>query len=63
MQFGPGGESTLDCGPGDFLYVAPGAVHRESNPAPHESRIIVVRAGSGTPVINVDGPEPPAPTG
>ena len=57
MEFGPGGAETLETGPGDFLYVAPGAIHRESNPSADESRIIVVRAGSGEPVFNVDGPE------
>jgi len=39
------------------LYVAQGAVHRESNPSDEESQIVVVRSGSGEPVINVDGPE------
>jgi uncharacterized RmlC-like cupin family protein len=58
MEFGPAGESTLDAGPGDFLYVAPGAVHRESNPAAIESEIVVVRSGTGSPVFNVDRPEP-----
>ena len=57
MEFGPGGADTLETGPGDFLYVAPGAIHRESNPSADESLIIVVRAGSGEPVFNVDGPE------
>jgi redox-sensitive bicupin YhaK (pirin superfamily) len=33
MEFGPGGTEVLDAGPGDFLYVAPGAIHRESNPS------------------------------
>lgn len=27
MEFGPGGTEVLEAGPGDFLYVAPGAVH------------------------------------
>ena len=58
MEFGPGGRETLEAGPGDFLYVAPGAVHRESNPTADESHIIVVRSGSGEAVINVAGPEP-----
>ena len=53
---GRSGGETLDQ-PGDFLYVAPGAIHRESNPTADESHIIVVRSGSGTPVINVEGPE------
>ena len=59
MEFGPGGRETLEARPGDFLYVAPGAVHRESNPTQDESHIIVVRSGSGEAVINVDGPEAP----
>jgi uncharacterized RmlC-like cupin family protein len=56
MEFGAGGAETLDGRPGDFLYVAPGAVHRESNPSDQESHIVVVRSGSGVPVINVEGP-------
>ena len=58
MEFGPGGAETLEAVPDDFLYVAPGAVHRESNPSAQDSRIIVVRSGSGVPVINVEGPAP-----
>ena len=57
MEFGRGGRETLEAQRGDFLYVAPGAVHRESNPTQDESHIIVVRSGSGEAVINVDGPE------
>jgi uncharacterized RmlC-like cupin family protein len=56
MEFGPAGNETLEGRPGDFLYVAPGAVHRESNPTDQESHIIVVRSGSGPPVVNVDAP-------
>ena len=57
MEFGSGGTDILETGPGDFLYVARGAVHRESNPTDQESQIVVVRSGSGEPVINVDRPE------
>jgi uncharacterized RmlC-like cupin family protein len=56
MESGPGGAHVLEAGPGDFLYVSPGAVHREANPGTEESHIVVVRAGSGPAVINVDGP-------
>ena len=56
MEFGQGGAEVLEAGPGDFLHVAPGAVHRESNPSDEECRIVVVRSGSGEPVFNVDGP-------
>jgi len=60
MEFGPGGRETLEARQGDFLYVAPGAIHRESNPTADESHIIVVRSGSGEAVINLDSPEAPA---
>ena len=56
MEFGPGGSEVLQAGPGDFMYVAPGAIHRESNPSDKESEIVVVRSGSGEPVIDADGP-------
>ena len=59
MEFGPEGARTVEGGPGDFVYVAPHAVHRESNPTEHESQIVVVRSGSGKPVVNVKGPEGP----
>jgi uncharacterized RmlC-like cupin family protein len=57
MEFGPGGEEAFDAGPGDFVYVPKHAVHRESDPASAPARIVVVRAGHGDPVFNVDGPE------
>jgi uncharacterized RmlC-like cupin family protein len=57
MEFGPDGHETLEGHPGDFVYVARGAVHRESNPTREESQIVVVRSGSGDPVFNVDGPQ------
>jgi uncharacterized RmlC-like cupin family protein len=57
MEFGPGGREIVEARPGDFLHVAPGAIHRESNPTAAESHIIVVRSGSGEAVVNVDGPE------
>jgi len=58
MEFGPGGREILEAGPGDFLYVPRGAIHRESNPSGVEAEIIVTRSGTGEPVVNVDGPEP-----
>jgi uncharacterized RmlC-like cupin family protein len=56
MEFGPGGASVVEAAPGDFVFVAAGVVHRESNPSDEESRIVVVRAGSGVPIVNVAGP-------
>jgi len=57
MEFGPEGGEQFDAGPGDFVFVGKHAVHRESNPSSEPSAILVVRAGSGEAVINVDGPD------
>jgi uncharacterized RmlC-like cupin family protein len=56
MEFGPGGSESFDAGPGDFVYVGRGAVHRESNPTDELASFVVVRAGEGEVVVNVDGP-------
>jgi uncharacterized RmlC-like cupin family protein len=56
MEFGPAGADVVDAGPGDFMFVARGAVHRESNPSEQPSELVVVRSGSGDPVVNVDAP-------
>ncbi len=56
LESGPGGRDVVEGGPGDFLHVPAGAVHRESNPGDSPSRAVVVRCGSGEPTTNVDGP-------
>jgi uncharacterized RmlC-like cupin family protein len=56
MESGPGGGHIVEAGPGDFLHVPKGAVHREGNPGDEESQLIVVRSGHGPVVVNVDGP-------
>jgi uncharacterized RmlC-like cupin family protein len=58
MEFGPGGAEAFDAGPGDFVHVGRGAVHREGNPSDESADIVVVRAGTGESVVNVDGPDP-----
>jgi uncharacterized RmlC-like cupin family protein len=57
MESGPAGSEVVEAGPGDFVYVPRDKVHRESNPSEKESQLVVVRAGTGEPVFNVDGPE------
>ena len=56
MESGPGGRDVVEAQPGDFVFVPPYTVHREGNPASDEATVIVVRAGSGEAVFNVDGP-------
>lgn len=58
MESGPGGSSEIDAGPGDFVLVPKGVVHRESNPSTAPTEVIVVRAGTGTSTFNVEGPGP-----
>jgi uncharacterized RmlC-like cupin family protein len=58
MEFGPNGSNTVEAGPGDFVYVPKGAVHRESNPSAEPADVIVVRAGAGGSTFNVDSPAP-----
>jgi uncharacterized RmlC-like cupin family protein len=57
MESGPGGRDVVDAGPGDFVFVPPHTVHREGNPTDADAELVVVRAGSGEVVVNVDGPE------
>lgn len=56
LESGPGGETVIEAGPGDFIRVPRGAVHRESNPGESVSRAVLVRCGTGEPTVNVDGP-------
>ncbi|HEX9762390.1 MAG TPA: cupin domain-containing protein [Acidimicrobiia bacterium] len=56
MESGPEGGRVVEGRPGDFLHVPKGAIHRESNPMDTESQLVVVRAGHGPAVFNVDGP-------
>ena len=56
MEFGVDGAEVIEAGPGDFVHVPKGAIHREGNPSATESHLVVVRAGTGPAVINVEGP-------
>jgi uncharacterized RmlC-like cupin family protein len=56
MESGPGGTSVVDAGPGDYLLVPRHVVHREGNPGDEPGDIVVVRAGEGESLFNVDGP-------
>jgi uncharacterized RmlC-like cupin family protein len=60
LEFGPGGQSVVEAGSGDFVHVPAHVVHRESNPSPDRATAIIARAGTGIPTVNVDGPDPPA---
>jgi uncharacterized RmlC-like cupin family protein len=57
LEFGAGGRDSVDARTGDFVYVPRGAIHREVSE--EDCTAVVVRAGQGEPVFNVDGPEAP----
>lgn len=58
VEEGPGGRDMVEARTGDFMLIPKGTVHRESNPSDEEGIAVVVRAGTGQVVVNVDGPEP-----
>jgi uncharacterized RmlC-like cupin family protein len=57
LESGSGGADVVEAGPGDFIRVPKGVVHREGNPSAQPADIIVVRAGRGESTYNVAGPE------
>jgi uncharacterized RmlC-like cupin family protein len=56
VEYGPGGGQSLKAGPGDFIHLPKGLIHREGNPSTEVSRSIAFRQGTGPPTINVEGP-------
>jgi uncharacterized RmlC-like cupin family protein len=59
IEFGPGGRLGEDAGPGDFVHIPRGLVHREGTSAGSKGvEAVLVRVGQGELVTNVDGPEP-----
>ena len=56
LEFGPGGTESVEGGPGDFVLIPKGVVHREGNPGTEPNEAIVVRVGEGEVLVNVDGP-------
>lgn len=58
LEYGPAGSTVADAGPGDFLHVPAGTVHREVNPSAEPSVAVIARAGYGVATVNVEGPAP-----
>lgn len=56
VECGPGGGTILDGGPGDFLLIPAREIHREGNPTDGTTQLVLVRAGQGEVVVNVEGP-------
>jgi uncharacterized RmlC-like cupin family protein len=58
VDFGPGGRDSVTMARGDFGFVPPRTVHRETTAAAEGAEAFVVRIGSGPQNVNVDGPDP-----
>jgi len=54
-----GVEGWVDAVAGDYVWVPPFTVHRESNPGREASLAVIARSGAGIPTVNV--PHAPAP--
>ena len=57
FSWGKDGAASAGVAQGDFLSVAPGAVHKEEALGDEEVVFVVARACSGITVVNVAGPE------
>lgn len=57
IEFGSGGTKAIEGGPGAFLRIPSKVIHRELNTGNRPNAGVVFRTGTGTPVVNVDGPE------
>jgi quercetin dioxygenase-like cupin family protein len=58
VEYGPGGSKSIEAGPGDFVRIPSGIVHREGSLG-HTTRTgIGFRIGHGPFVVEVDGPDP-----
>jgi uncharacterized RmlC-like cupin family protein len=58
IECGPGGAHVVEGGPGDFVRVPQGAIHREINPADVVNQLVVIRVGHGPATVNVDSAAP-----
>ena len=58
VEYGPGGGKSIEAGPGDFVRIPPGIVHREGSLGDIQRTGIGVRIGHGPLVVEVDGPDP-----
>jgi uncharacterized RmlC-like cupin family protein len=56
FEFGPGGRESVDVEAGGFFRVPAGLIHRDVNPIDEEQEFVLVFAGAGPLVVDVEGP-------
>lgn len=57
IEFGPGGEESVEIGSGEVFHVPSRIIHREITVGVEPGVIFLVRVGTGEPVVNVERPE------
>ena len=57
VEFGPAGRERVEIGPGDFVLIPKGVVHREGNAGADPNDGVIVRVGEGLVTVNLDGPD------
>lgn len=57
LEYGPGGNESVDLDAGDFIHVQPRTIRRVVNPTDEDWEIVISFVGSGPPAISVDGPQ------
>ncbi len=60
FRWGPGGRESAEVGPGDFVAVAPRAIHQEEALGMEPVVFVAARACDNVTVVNVGGPAPEA---
>jgi uncharacterized RmlC-like cupin family protein len=58
LESGPGGSHVEVCGPGAFIFVPAGEIHREASASEHGVEALLFRVGQGEVSIDTDGPAP-----
>jgi uncharacterized RmlC-like cupin family protein len=57
VDFGPGGAESVVASAGDFVFIPPQTIHRESTGQDSDIEALVLRVGGEPEHIKVDGPE------
>jgi uncharacterized RmlC-like cupin family protein len=56
LEWGPGGGRAQTSGPGTFIFIPGGEIHREASASDDGVEAVLFRVGTGDVVINADGP-------
>lgn len=57
LEYGPGGQESVELDVGDFVYVPPRTIRRVVNPTAEDWVIAISFVGSGPPAVSVDAPQ------